>query len=346
MKLHYFPFLLCFFFFASACHKQAELTKTPFQHFQDGDNLVELVMETNMSSLLSEQEDYDYQPAELTLKKSKCAEEHFHLEVKPRGVFRKAQCTFPPLKIRFPDEVLAAGGFMDYPTLKLVTHCEEDPGYDQLILKEYLTFKLYNQLTENSFKTQLVKVKYCDSEKKLKNVERFGFLIEHPRELADRMEGRILGETYGVPKNIHMPAYKVFTLFQYMIGNTDWGLSNRHNVALVECIEEGVRLPVPVPYDFDFCGLVDAPYAIPHHSHPIQDVKERYFQWRGGETDFSDVFGLFESKKEAMLGIVADCPYLTDSVKVEALAYLSSFFELLETPEVIVGKEVKTSTSE
>src|SRR5690606_36094724 len=149
-------------------------------------------------------------------------------------------------------------------------------------------FKLYNELTDNSFKAQLVKVKYCDSEKKQEPIERFGFLIEHPRELADRMDGRILGEAYGVPKNIHLPAYKVFTLFQYMIGNTDWGLSNRHNVELVECQVDGVRLPVPVPYDFDFCGLVDAPYAIPHHSHRIQDVKERFFQWRGGEADFSE----------------------------------------------------------
>ena len=272
MKYQLFTLPLCFLLFATACHKHAELTKSPFQHFQDEDNLVHLTLKTDLSYLMSDQEDFEYQPAELSLKKNNCSEEHFHLEVKPRGVFRKAQCSFPPLKIRFPDEVLAKGGFMDYPTLKLVTHCEEDPGYDQLILKEYLTFKLYNELTDNSFKAQLVKVNYCDTGKKIEEVQRFGFLIEHPRELANRMEGRILGETFGVPKNIHLPAYKVFTLFQYMIGNTDWGLSNRHNVALVQCKMDGMALPVPVPYDFDFCGLVDAPYAIPHHNHPISDV--------------------------------------------------------------------------
>lgn len=344
---HSFPLLLliCFLSF-SACHKHAELTKTPFQHFYDENNLVKLTIETDMSTLLAEQEDYEYQPIKLRLQKNNCSAEHFHAETKPRGVFRKAQCSFPPLKIRFPDEVLEAGGFKDYPTLKLVTHCEENPDFDQLVLKEYLTFRLYNELTDNSFKTQLVKVKYCDSGKKYDNIERFGFLIEHPRELANRMEGRILGETFGVPKNIHLPAYKIFTVFQYMIGNTDWGLSNRHNTMLVQAKEDGVSLPIPVPYDFDFCGLVDAPYAIPHHSHPISNVKERFFQWRGGEADFTEVFDLFKSKKDNLLGIVADCPYLDDSVKRDAVNYLHSFFELLETPEVIVENKLTTAVND
>ena len=337
--------LLSLLFITSACHKHAELTQTPFQHFKD-DGLVKIVIETDMESLLAEKEDYEYQSAKLTLKKEGANEEHFHLETKPRGVFRKANCAFPPLKIRFPDEVLEAGGFKDYPTLKLVTHCKEDPGFDQLILKEYLTFKLYNELTDNSFKNQLVKVTYLDTEDNYEKIERFGFLIEHPRELADRMEGHILGETYGIPKNIHMPAYKTFVVFQYMIGNTDWGLSNRHNVKLIQCREGELKLPVPVPYDFDFCGLVDAPYAVPHHNHPIESVRQRYFQWRGGDADFSDVFEKFRSKQDDLIGIVADCEYLSDSVRMDALSYLGEFFGQLETPEVITGKRKKMTVAD
>ncbi|MEO1262157.1 MAG: hypothetical protein AAFZ15_25350 [Bacteroidota bacterium] len=332
--------LISLIFVVTACHDHPELTQTPFQYFKD-DNLVSVVIETNMGSLLAEKEDYEYQPAKLTLKKEDAEEEHFHLETKPRGHFRKATCTFPPLKIRFPDEVLESGGFKDYPTLKLVTHCEADLGFDQLILKEYLTFKLYNELTDNSFKNQLVKVTYVDTEDNHEKIERFGFLIEHPRELAHRMEGLIMGETYGVPKNIHMPAYKTFVLFQYMIGNTDWGLSNRHNVKLIQRKEGELKLPVPIPYDFDFCGLVNAPYAVPHHGHPIQHVRQRYFQWRGGEADFSEVFETFRSKQDKLIGIVADCEYLADSVKMDALNYLGDFFDQLETPEMITGQRNK-----
>ena len=331
-------FLLIALFVFQACQKHARLTETPFQHFQDGENLIKLIIETDIASLLALQEDYEYQPTKLTLHKNREEAEHFHLKVKPRGVFRRANCSFPPLKIRFPDEVLEEGGFKDYPTLKLVTHCEQDPAFQQFILKEYLIFKLYNELTDNSFRIQLAKVAYHDTGQKHKNIERFGFLIEHPRELADRLGGRILDERHGSPKAINLPAYKVFTLFQYMVGNTDWGLSNHHNVKLVQPISGDLPLPIPVPYDFDFCGFVDAPYAVPHHNHPISDVKERYFQWRGGEADFTEVFDLFKNKKEKLLSIVADCPYLEDSVKMEAINYLDTFFELLDMPERIIGE--------
>lgn len=330
--------LFCLILTSIACHEHVELTETPFKYFQDQDNIIRLNVETNMSALLSDQEDYEYQPARLVMQKDGQEEEHFHIELKPRGVFRKANCSFPPLKIRFPDDVLEAGGFMDYPTLKLVTHCEAETGFDQLILKEHLIFKLYNELTENSFKTQLVKITYVDHENLMETIERYGFLIEHPRELADRMNGRILGETYGIPKTIHLPAYKTFVLFQYMIGNTDWGLSNRHNVKLIQAKQGDLSLPIPVPYDFDFCGMVNAPYAIPHHNHPIANVRERYFQWRGGETDFEEVFDLFTEKKPRLLDIVASCPQLTDSIRTDALDYLNGFFNELETPESIVSK--------
>ena len=215
-----------------------------------------------------------------------------------------------------------------------------------MIIKEYLTFKLYNTLTPNSFRAQLAKVTYCDSEKKLPNLTRYGFLIEHPRELADRMDGMILGEEYGSLKHIYMPAYKIFTVFQYMIGNTDWGFKNRHNVKLIQPKKGDMKLPIPVPYDFDFCGLVDAPYAIPHHTLPITNVTERHFQWYGGEEDFSEVFALFKSKKEALISIVADCPYLEDSVKVEAITFLTPFFDLLETPDVISDEIVQRAVAE
>ncbi len=338
MRKHLLLFFIVFPLMWNSCHEHAELTQTPFIYFQD-ESIVELIINTDIDDLLTKEEDPSYQDAQIILKKNGGEEEHFHLETKPRGVFRKANCAFPPLKIRFPDEVLEAGGFKDYPTLKLVTHCEEELGYDQLIIKEYLTFKLYNVLTDNSFRTQLLKVTYCDANKKHDNIERFGFVIEHPRELADRMNGRILSEKYGAPKNIHKPQYKIFTLFQYMVGNTDWGLSNRHNVKLIQPNAGDIKIPMPVPYDFDFCGLVDAPYAIPHHNHPIKDVKERYFQWRGGEEDFTDVFDLFQSKKEALLDVCRDCKYLTEESRSEMLAYLESFFVLLDTPELIVDND-------
>lgn len=326
--------------FLLSCHEHAVDSETPFSHFQD-EKIIHLTIETDLARLVSGEKKIPYLPAKITLQKSEGEPEHFHALTKPRGVYRKSMCDFPPLKIRFPDEVIEEEGLEDFPTLKLVTHCKSDPEFEQLILKEYHAFKLYNVLTDSSFRVQLARVQYVDCEDRRPPYERYGFLIENPNELAERMHGRILGKKHGIPEYIHKPQYKLFTMFQFMIGNTDWALKNRHNVKLVEPLEGKVKPPIPVPYDFDFCGFVDAPYAVPHHSIPITDVTDRYFQWKGNEEeDFSEVVALFLSKKEKLLAVCEQCEFLSEKCKQESSEYLQSFFEVLESEEgVLVAGE-------
>jgi hypothetical protein len=187
---------------------------------------------------------------------------------------------------------------------------------------------------------QLAKVRYVDSQKKLPDLQRFGFLIENENELAGRLSGRILEEEHGPVKSIDKAQYKLFTVFQYMVGNTDWSLNNRHNAMLILPQESELPMPFPVPYDFDFSGMVDAPYAVPHYTMPIASVKERFFQWRGDQKeDFSDVFALFSSKKEQMLQMCRTFEPLNAECRAGVVSYLESFYELLEKPEQIVGRE-------
>ena len=72
-----------------------------------------------------------------------------------------------------------------------------------------------------------------------------------------------------------------FAMFNYMIGNLDWsvragpqGDSCCHNGRLVG----GGPLLTPVPYDFDFSGLVDAPYATPPEGFKINSVRQRLYR--------------------------------------------------------------------
>lgn len=316
----------------TACHEHPQMGKTPFSHFRQEKKPILLSIETDWKQLLLHTDTPTYQPAVLTLKKGKGKKEHFHVKVKPRGVYRKQMCEFPPIKIRFPEEVMEKKELSGKSSLKLVSHCGLDSTYEQLVLKEHLVFQLYNVLTDSSFNTQLAKIEYIDSKGALPKYERFGFLIEHADELAERMNGRILGEEFGVPNHIHKPQYKLFTLFQFMVGNTDWALKNRHNVKLVEPLEGKPKIPIPVPYDFDFCGLVNAPYAVPHHSIPVADVRERFFQWKGkGNEDFSAEAAVFLSKKDELLAVVEKCEYLNEPTRSECLAYLDEFFSILES---------------
>ena len=58
-------------------------------------------------------------------------------------------------------------------------------------------------------------------------------------------------------------------LFEYMIGNTDWSTYALHNMELVRK-EDGDHLPIP--YDFDFSGLVNTIYANPDPKLGIASV--------------------------------------------------------------------------
>ena len=100
------------------------------------------------------------------------------------------------------------------------------------------------------------------------------FFIESEQEMASRLGGRPVKPRIISPKGMDSTAYDRMCLFQFMIGNTDFGAYTRHNVKVVGF--KG-RPPIPVPYDFDYSGLVAADYAIPSTDLPIQNVEERYF---------------------------------------------------------------------
>ena len=48
--------------------------------------------------------------------------------------------------------------------------------------------------------------------------------------------------------------------FQFLIGNTDFSSTNQHNEKLIYL--KGNDAIIPIPYNFDMSGLVDASYAV------------------------------------------------------------------------------------
>ena len=108
----------------------------------------------------------------------------------------------------------------------------------------------------------------------MEDIETYGFLIEDEDELAERLGGEIV-EIWG-RESIHLPQenYKNFTIFQYMIGNTDWKIGFLHNIAMVQLKEDTTQLLV-IPYDFDYSGLVDSYYGIPNPNLVQLSIKQR-----------------------------------------------------------------------
>jgi hypothetical protein len=215
------------------------------------------------------------------------------------------------------------------------------------VLREYAAYKLYNVLTPESLKVRLAKVRYMDGDKEV--VTRWGFFIEDIDDLAKRIEGKEL-EVESLPSSTLDPVDSArYSLFQYMIGNLDWDMTSGppgskccHNSKLVGATLEAREALVPVPYDFDYSGLVNAPYAMPPASVPVQSVRTRYYRGlcrhndtvRGGVAAFVSARPAFEN---ALTSIAELTPRERDNMS----KYIADFYGEIATPKG-VEKMLKT----
>src|SRR3989475_66733 len=118
-------------------------------------------------------------------------------------------------------------------------------------------------------------------------------------------------------------------VFQYMIGNTDFAVTALHNIVL---IQDSVGIVYPVPYDFDWSGVIWTPYARPDARLPIQTVRQRTF--RGmclAPEELAAVFIRFNAQKEAIYALYHGLePEGLEPKRVkQALDYYDEFYKTI-----------------
>ncbi len=294
--------------------------------------VAELTLVVEIDSLLQKRKTEEYENAEFKYEDRQGGQHSFQAKVKPRGRFRRMTCEFPPLKLKFSKEELASAGLTEMNELKLVTHCLDDKMISRdMVLREYLAYKLYNELTPNSLRVQLAKITYQDKSNPETRITRFGFLIEDEEEITDRTGTQIVEKMGYKASQLSASHERIASLFQYMIGNTDWSIELLRNVELVQKTDG--RL-IAVPYDFDFSGLVSAPYARPNVDVGQKKVGERVFMGNAANADeLYSTLNYFLTKQDDLLEIVENFDLLDDLSKESIIAYLNEFFEEIKTKE-------------
>lgn len=260
-----------------------------------------------------------------------------------RGLTRLERvCDFPPLKVWFDKEQVKGTEFRGQGSLKMVTHCKSNIGYQQYFVKEYLSYRIYNLITPYSFRVRPLMISYLDTERDSKPVERFGFLIEDVDDVADRNGLKELE----IPKVRHKKLDPVetanYSVFQYMISNLDWSATSGrdpveccHNSKLMSERPESVPVYV-VPYDLDSSGLVNAPYAAPPDSLKVRSVTQRLY--RGfcfHNNEIPETLSRYRDHKAEILALFNNEELLTGKARVNAVKYLEGFYKSIESPEKI-----------
>ena len=251
------------------------------------------------------------------------------VSLRARGNFRRSKCYFPPIKMKIKKSKAKGSLFEGNKNLKLVVPCMLEKEKNDNIIQEFIAYKFYEKISPYYFKTRLVDIEFTEIKKKKTEVHKLiGFLIEDDKRVADRFEGKSF-ERYIHPKAMDDMTSVQNSIFQFMIGNTDFSVAYQHNGKLLY-IDKKIY---PLPYDFDLCGLVDASYAIVNNTLGINSVRDR--KYRGFKRDES----LLEKVRDQILSKKNEFYQIVDNQKskFEITAefestneFLTSFFDIME----------------
>lgn len=255
------------------------------------------------------------------------------VRVKTRGVWRLKHCDFPPLRLRVGGKIADGTLFANLDEPKLVTYCRNLDNYEQYVLQEAQLYRIYRQLTDLSHKVRLLRITYVDSASKKVETTRWSFVIEDPAHLAARAGGRIIKQKGAIADDLDPSQSALAFSFLYFIANTDVSFNGLHNGEII-ALADGRN--VPVPYDFDFAGVINAPYAGVDPSLPIKSVRTRLFRGYCAHVDaYPAVFDLFREKRGAIEALYTDSigKLLAPGAVKNSLSYFNDFYETVRTPE-------------
>ena len=289
-------------------------------------------------------------PATLTLI-APVAETH-SIQLSPRGLTRrlKITCAFPPLRIEFAAKPAATSLFKGQKRLKLTTHCRPSPAHQQHVLLEYAAYRMFNVVSPHGLRARLATVDYAETDGR-PVISRLGFLVEDSDDAAKRnglVEARMPARIS--PSQLEPVTAARAALFEYMIGNLDWSMRAGpqgdvccHNVRLMAVSATARAGLVPVPYDFDYSGFVNAPYAAPPEGIPVSSVRER--RYRGHcihNAQALQAAAEFRAKRAELLTVLSSIPQLDEGRRKSASEYLDGFFRNIATDEDVTKRLLKT----
>lgn len=291
--------------------------------------IIKVELNLDLETLHAQKKTNEYLPATFTIIGDQSVKS-WTVKVRARGRYRRVKSEFPPLMLKFSKKELIAQGLSEDNDYKLVTHFFDSKEGDDAVLREYLAYKLYNQISGQSLRVQLAEVTYRDKNTNDKTT-RYGILIEDSDQMAKRLGGKVCDECYNLPESaFNAQNLQIHALYQYMIGNTDWSIPMSRNLKVVNVKQSGEY--VAVPYDFDFSGFVNASYAIPNVDYNLKTIRERAFL---GSTNLSSEF---QQAKEHFVNKRSELEYTINSFKVmskksrkDIIEYLDTFYTALET---------------
>jgi hypothetical protein len=297
----------------------------------ESDSLLVLTLRTDLKSLVRERDStrIRYHPAKISFAGASDSSASINAQVRARGHYRRQRkiCDFPPVGLRF-DKETKGSVFAQQRNLKLVTRCQRERSeYEQYVLQEYLLYRVYNLLTPHSFRVRLARITYEDVANAHPSLSTYAFFLEGEKDMARRNGGSIVAVTGARRDDLVSEQWALLAMFQYLIGNTDWSIAGLHNIVLVQT-EPGTVYPVP--YDFDWAGVIETRYAVPDYRLPIKSVRERLYRgYCVSEEELRSAYARLSERREDIYSLLGSFAALDRRVTDGTRRYFDDFYKTI-----------------
>jgi hypothetical protein len=219
-------------------------------------------------------------------------------------------------------------------------HCSRKAEYHQIVLQEYLAYRILNVLTDTSLRVRLLRATYSDTVDKWQSEPRYAFLIEHKDRAAKRLQLKELKVAGTSVAQIDPEYLNLTSVFQFFIGNTDFspiaaapGDDCCHNYVL---FQNPGSLITAMPYDFDQSGFVDAPYANANPRFQLRSVRQRLYRGRCLNNDYvKGSIQTFRDKRAEIYALVEGQQGFSNDTRNDLINFMDQFYDIIENPGAI-----------
>ncbi|MDH3416034.1 MAG: hypothetical protein OEM64_06985 [Gammaproteobacteria bacterium] len=311
------------------------------------DEIIDVEIEAPFGLLASERPDDEEVAGKFRYTADDGSLVEFDVAVRTRGRLRRTKevCQFPPLRLNFKKSEVKGSLFDKQDRLKVVTHCRKQARYEQAIISEYLAYRIFNLLSDASYRVRLLRATYTYSDEE-RQVQSYAIFIEHKDRVGKRLNAKTLQIEKSMIQDLRRPDLNLASVFQYFISNTDFspiesapGEDCCHNQTIF-ALEGGPNYTIP--YDFDQSGLVNAPHALPNPRFKLRSTRVRLYRGRCVNNGYLPAtLKLFNDKRDDIEALVRSQQELTKGTAKLMLAFIKKFYDTINTPKRLHREIVK-----
>jgi len=308
--------------------------KSDFGLFSEND-MLNVRLAFDIGTFMRDKPEDEYLDAELTVYDGDNDSIFANIKVSARGNFRRRTCDFPPVML-YMDGI--SSGYTDIDELnkvKLVSHCSSSEEYQNYVLREYLAYRVYNLITDYSFRVRLVNISYYDINTDTLFAEKLGFILEPVDFLEKRFGEEEIEDITIKMEDVENDILLKLSVFEYLIANSDWAVPLIHNLKVFGD-EESMEHLIAVPYDFDYSGWVNTHYSMPRVDLGLEKITERaFFGPCYSEDMYRPVLDFYLGLEDKLIDMIKDFEYLDRPERNELVRFIKSFYRLYRKDEII-----------